>query len=214
MIRGTSGRCLKRGWVPATFLIALSCLLPGLALGEVPVSQAQATVHVNLWSRYHYDLANTGFNSHETILSPSTVESLTVKWTFAMGNLVISSPAIVDGVVYSGDESGYVYAIDAASGTQRWSHLVGGIPNDLTFANSVVFVGTTVGHELFALDATTGQERWSFQSLWPVEAPTVIGNTLYVATSVGELYAFRTSDGTQRWKTTFNGEPFDDLAYS
>jgi len=42
----------------------------------------------------------------------------TQKWSFETGNVVFSSPTVVDGTVYVGSDNGNLYAIDTdASGT-------------------------------------------------------------------------------------------------
>ena len=43
-----------------------------------------------------------------------------IKWKFHTGGRVVSSPAVVDGVVYVGSTDGNFYATDAASGTVKW----------------------------------------------------------------------------------------------
>jgi hypothetical protein len=43
-----------------------------------------------------------------------------IKWKFHTGGRVVSSPAVVNGVVYVGSTDGNFYALDAASGTVRW----------------------------------------------------------------------------------------------
>jgi len=44
-----------------------------------------------------------------------------VKWKFATKGQVISSPAIADGTVFVGSTDGKLYAVDQASGAQRWA---------------------------------------------------------------------------------------------
>jgi outer membrane protein assembly factor BamB len=76
----------------------------------------------------------------------------------------------------------------------------------------MVFVGSLSDHQLHAFDAATGVQRWFLQALGAVGSPLVIGSTVYAATNDGELYALRASDGTLRWKVTFNGGLNNGLA--
>src|SRR5450755_1371924 len=48
-----------------------------------------------------------------------------VKWTFHTHGEVISSPAVVAGVVYVGSTDGNLYAIDEESGALRWKFATG-----------------------------------------------------------------------------------------
>src|SRR5262249_14494252 len=43
------------------------------------------------------------------------------KWEFATDGLVTSSPIVANGIVYFGSGDHHLYALDAASGQQRWS---------------------------------------------------------------------------------------------
>jgi hypothetical protein len=43
-----------------------------------------------------------------------------IKWKFHTNGRVISSSAVVHGVVYVGSTGGNLYAIDAVSGAQKW----------------------------------------------------------------------------------------------
>ena len=68
------------------------------------------------WGMFHHDLMHTGY-SMSTV--PVANENL---WTYETGLGVISSPAVVDGVVYIGGDI-HVYALNATTGTLIWSFL-------------------------------------------------------------------------------------------
>ena len=54
---------------------------------------------------------------HTGVYSASRAPQLNgIKWKFHTGGRVISSPAVVDGVVYVGTTDGKLYAVDAVSG--------------------------------------------------------------------------------------------------
>ncbi len=57
----------------ATALMVVLCFQPVSATASSTVSGPAFQ-----WSKYHYDMGNTGFNPRETILSPSTVGDLAV----------------------------------------------------------------------------------------------------------------------------------------
>src|SRR5512146_1658457 len=58
---------------------------------------------------------------HSGVYNAPGIAKLTgVKWKFHTSGRVISSPAVVNGVVYVGSTDCNLYAIDLASGTQKW----------------------------------------------------------------------------------------------
>jgi outer membrane protein assembly factor BamB len=75
---------------------------------------------------------------------------------------VVSSPAVVDGVIYVGslDQFGSndtnMYAIDAQSGLKKWASQTGGsVYSSPAVANNVVYVGSADGNVYaFGLPAT------------------------------------------------------------
>ncbi|MHC3437163.1 outer membrane protein assembly factor BamB family protein [Natrialbaceae archaeon A-gly3] len=81
---------------------------------------------------------------------PSSVSAATasdpgdVKWTFAAGGAIHSSPTVVDGSVYVGSRDNQVYALDAATGNREWTHETGGPVghSSPTVAGGTVFVGS------------------------------------------------------------------------
>ncbi len=59
--------------------------------------------------------------AHSGVYSAAGVPKLKgVKWTFHTNGEVVSSPAIVDGVIYVGSNDGNLYALDQQTGTKKW----------------------------------------------------------------------------------------------
>ena len=71
------------------------------------------------WPMYGRNLQHT-FNNPDSLITPKNVSRLQPAWVFPTGDAVTASPAVVDGVVYTGSWDGYFYAIDAKSGQLRW----------------------------------------------------------------------------------------------
>jgi outer membrane protein assembly factor BamB len=148
-----------------------------------------------------------------------------VKWTFATGDAVVSSPVWSDGAVIFGSDDGNVYAVDASSGRQRWQFKSGGpVPSTPAVAGSQVFVASYDG-KLYALDAATGDLRWKFATegerrfeakglhgMQPrqqtfadpfdvyLSSPVVVGASVYFGSGDGHVYALDTGTGALRWK--------------
>jgi outer membrane protein assembly factor BamB len=69
-----------------------------------------------------------------------------VQWTFNTDNLVVSSPAIADTVIYFGGVDGHLYAIDRATGTKLWDSATGdAITSSPAIANGMVYIGSNDG---------------------------------------------------------------------
>jgi outer membrane protein assembly factor BamB len=94
------------------------------------------------WPMFHNTLDHVGWNTSETILSPTTVSGLTPKWSTTTGNS-FSSPAVANGVVYVGSFDHKVYALDASTGAVDWSTTTGNaVFSSPAVANGVVYVGS------------------------------------------------------------------------
>jgi eukaryotic-like serine/threonine-protein kinase len=128
------------------------------------------------------------------------------KWQFHTGDVVHASPTISEGVVYIGSWDSYFYALDAASGEEKWRFKTGedhdihtqvGIQSSAVVADGTVYFGCRDSN-LYALDSHTGQKKWFFNNKgsWVIGSPAVAGNTLYFATSdSGELHALDARSG-------------------
>jgi outer membrane protein assembly factor BamB len=161
------------------------------------------------WTKFRFDAAGTGLNPYETVLSPATVPGLTNLWTRAMPGYVVSSPAVVNGIVYVsvgpvGLNSAYLYAVDAATGQALWRRklALAGFASDPTVANGVVYVGSLGDHRLHAYDAATGAARWTFEAVGAVSDPVVVGKVLYVGVNSGLVDAIDARNGHELWETS------------
>jgi outer membrane protein assembly factor BamB/dienelactone hydrolase len=131
---------------------------------------------------------------------PSQVVGKAPTWMFATGGRILSSPAVVGGVVYVGSEDHLLYAVDAASGSLRWkSATAGPITATPAVSGGVVYVGSQDG-ELHAFDAATGAPRWSTSLGTLVDgSPVVSTGTVYVGGNNGVLYALDAVTGATKW---------------
>jgi hypothetical protein len=116
---------------------------------------------------------------------------------------VQSSPAVAGGVVYVGARDGWHYAIDAATGTERWrvDHKVSWVNASPAVSDGMVFVGSSDGHFVQAVDAATGAERWrtpSVNIVW--SSPVVDGERLYIGEGDGTIYALDQRTGREVWR--------------
>ncbi len=119
------------------------------------------------------------FNAAEQWLTPKTAPDLIERWRFPTEAVVTASPSVatvrIDGearrLVFATSWDGHLYALDFATGEQRWAFEFEDQPGasfpaagSATVADvdgkRLVFFGA--GEKVYALDAATGTERWQF----------------------------------------------------
>src|SRR5690348_5652640 len=62
-----------------------------------------------------------------------------VQWTFHTAGPIVSSPAIVNGVMYIGSWDGHLYAVDQETGKEKWKY-----KSQMPIASSPAVVDGTV----------------------------------------------------------------------
>src|SRR5450631_1321494 len=97
--------------------IGISKQASAKALPSHLTQQQSATIN---WDQFGYQ--NTRYNSSEKTLNASNVSRLTPKWSTYVGDVVNSSPAVVNGIVYSGSYDGYMKAFNDSTGTLLWRY--------------------------------------------------------------------------------------------
>jgi polyvinyl alcohol dehydrogenase (cytochrome) len=120
------------------------------------------------WPTAGHDLSDPRFNPDESTIGPENVGRLAAKWTFTTQGDVSATATVAGGAVYFPDWGGYLYKLDAATGTTIWSRKVSdytGIPGDVARTSpavddGTVYIGDQVGAHLIAVDAATGDARW------------------------------------------------------
>ncbi|MEJ2227144.1 MAG: PQQ-binding-like beta-propeller repeat protein [Alphaproteobacteria bacterium] len=119
--------------------------------------------------------------------------------------------AIDNGRLYAATGFGTVTAINISSGKALWTKKLGvPVRASPTAVNGKVFVVNSES-QLFALSGADGKELWRGRglpeaaSMLTNASPAVIGNTLVVAYSSGEIAAFDIKTGQQRWIDSVSG---------
>ncbi len=180
---------------------------PAVAQGNTAQKSAAATSRDVLASQSR-DWPMFRGNSRLTGVAGSTLpEKPVVLWKFAAGEVVESSAAIVDGVVYVGCEDGILYALNLNDGSVRWKYTIDvPIRSSPTVADGAVYFGDDDG-TFHAVRASNGKVLWKFKAgTQIISSANVARDRLVFGSYDGFLYCLRTADGSLIWKFETQGK--------
>jgi eukaryotic-like serine/threonine-protein kinase len=148
-----------------------------------------------------------------------------IKWKFATGDRIVSSPVMQDKTIYFGGDDGNIYAVDAETGRQIWKRATSGpVSSSPAVADGFVYA-TSYDGKLYALNAATGAVKWKFSTAGErrfeakglhnfqpkdqtiadpldifLSSPVVAKGAVYFGSGDGNLYAVDGATGELRWK--------------
>jgi len=124
-------------------------------------------------------------------------------WKYPTGNVVISSPAVVNGIVYIGSYDSNIYALDAFTGALIWNYTTGSaVASSPAVADDLVYVGSN-DDNIYALDAATGAVVWNYTTGGDVaSSPAVAECVVFVGSYDKKVYALDASSGALLWSYT------------
>jgi glucose dehydrogenase len=106
----------------STLVLILCACFVSVAWSQQPTSKCS-----NNWTEFHRPNMER-WNPCEKVLNVGNVRNLNLKWSYATnGPIVLSSPAVVNGVVYVGSDDSNVYALNAGTGAKLWSYFFPGV---------------------------------------------------------------------------------------
>jgi outer membrane protein assembly factor BamB len=123
-------------------------------------------------------------------------------------SIVISSPAVWNGVVYFGGGDGNVYALETATGTLKWKFHAGDVVHRLPSDRRRDLIYRELGCYFYALDAATGKEKWRFKTgedhdiynqVGIQSSAAVADGTVYFGCRDSNLYALDAATGQKKW---------------
>jgi alcohol dehydrogenase (cytochrome c) len=191
------------------------------------------------WPMYGHGYDNTRYSPLAQI-NTTNVGTLKLAFSLQLGSLRSneSSPIVVGDTMYVSTSWGpkYVYAVDARTGSTKWTYQPD-VPDDtlqyaccdvnnrgVTYAEGKIFVGRLDG-KLSAVDSATGKELWTTtvvdykQGSVITSPPLVVRNMVITGFGGGEygargsLQAYDINTGKELWKTWTvpgPGEPGND----
>lgn len=189
---------------------------------------AQAASEPDQWFTTGRDGAGTYYSPLADI-NADNVARLGFAWQYSVGTRrgLEATPVVIDGTLYASGNFGRVYALDAATGKERWSYDPGvdgqwgryaccdAVNRGVAVWKGRVYVGSLDGY-LHAIDAATGERVWKVDTL-PARgpktpytlsaAPVIAGNLVIVgsagadfAGARGYVAAYDVDTGAFRWR--------------
>ncbi len=161
------------------------------------------------WSQFRYDNANTGHAPENT----GPVTNIERELLFETdgnseeGGAEWSSPAVVDGTVYTGSWDNNLYTLDADDGTEQWSYDTGfHLSSSPVVVNNTVYVGDYGG--VVAVSANDGTERWKIGTGETVSSsPAVVNGTVYFGAQDSNVYTVTGDTSTPEATPTSEATP-------
>jgi len=163
------------------------------------------------WEQYGHDVTRTGY----AIINGPVSNNLLYYEEFS--GPIVSSAAVVDGMVFVTTHSGAtdaIYALDIKNGVIVWKYpQIGYLPAPVSSSpsvvNGVVFFGTEApDSRIYAIDAYTGIARWVSNLTGGIfSSPAVADNRVFIGTLDGFFYCLNMTNGEILWEYAFGGAP-------
>src|SRR5678815_1645785 len=128
-----------------------------------------------------------------------------------------STAGVAEGRVFLGSRDDGFYALDFATGEQKWrsSHHTSWVVGSPAVRDGRAYVGSSDGHFIHSVEVASGRELWRTPVGSNVlSSPVLAGDLLVVGTAStgagrGELLALEASSGAIRWRL-----PLGDAVWS
>ena len=216
-------------FIVVTFVVLSGCVTGGVVI-PLPTSPAIAKAKFSppfevSWTRclkpsdepieiYPFELSEPVYSDGKIVVGSRSgrvfcfdVISGTKEWEFKTIGPVESSAAIDGGIVYIGDDEGYLYVLDLKTGGEKWRYRVpeGEVIDRVAHVDGYVAFATTANS--IALLSDSGEFLW-MQAVDPVSSISVRGfgspvfyNNLVIAGFAdGTLRAFEVATGKPVWR--------------
>lgn len=134
-----------------------------------------------------------------------------IRWRRTIGPSE-TSPLVANDLVYVGDWNGYVYALSAKTGKERWRfRTYGQVKGAVALSGHRLFVGS-YDHHVYALDARSGKLIWRAGAQLRLgsrgtfySTPAVGYGRVYIGSTDGKVYSFGAASGELRWSRSIGG---------
>jgi len=189
-----------------TLALASIAIVLGLVPSPIPaqdkpaVKAGQAVPDGADWALFRGNTLQTG------VATSRLAEKLEVLWTFPSQRAVEGTAAIVNGVVYIGSMDDHLYAIDLATGKEKWKYKGGPIKAPVAYREGFLYVGDADG-KFHCVDAAKGTKKWVFETEGEiVSGVNFAGDKMLFGSGDENLYCL-SLDGKKLWEFKVAGGP-------
>lgn len=151
------------------------------------------------WAVFRGNPAQTGIAQGAL---PANLETI---WEFKAKDGIENAVAVARGVVYVGSYDQNLYALDLATGKEKWHYKGGPFKAPPGVHNGCVYVGDTDG--LFhCVDAETGTKKWTYDTSAEISSGANFdGDAVLFGSGDETLYCLKA--GKEKWKFKVPGGP-------
>lgn len=165
--------------------------------GPVTGAEARATTE---WPVFRGNPQQTG------VAASPLPDQLDVRWTFQAKDAFEGTAAIAGGTVYAGCYDEFLYAIDLATGKEKWRYKATPFKVAAAVRAGTVYIGDVDGG-FHCVDAATGKRRWKFDADAEITSgASFAGDTVLFGSGDENLYCL-TLDGQKKWQFKVPGGP-------
>ena len=168
---------------------------------DLPAARLLTTDGTQISGQVVADMATNGDMiyiplSERGLVAVNAASPLDVAWRFESEHGVWTKPLVVEDTVYVSGMDHHLYALDSATGQERWHVDLGGaVASTPTLHEDHLYVGS-FARKLFKirLDCSIAAEFSVNEWVWG--SPAIVDNTLYIGDAGGWVYALSlTADG-------------------
>ncbi len=149
-----------------------------------------------------------GCDEHLRVIDVTTGKEET---DMPFGIQLISSPAVVDQMLYVGTMGNEVLAINWKTSMKVWTYTGGKARYDSSAAvNDEYVIAGSQDRKLHCINRETGKKVWSFPTKSHVDSsPVIVGDRIFVGSNDGNLYGIGLVGGKEFWRfRDVEGRPF------
>lgn len=181
-------------------LYSLICFIIGIAALLNPL------VYASDWPQFYHDPAHTSCTQDEGPATNNLTWSRQIGPAISSSYLHISSPAVVDGRVYTGSTGPNVFCFDAQTGDTIWQK---SFPGDRMWSSPAVVDGRVIvggwdSGTIYCLDANTGDSLWAYDISGNIEMGATVadGRVFFSAWYNNYIYCLDLYTGNLLWRAS------------